>query len=128
MSDRRLLGFLWLAGTIVLWLVLRDLVQWGLVTAGLPNQPLLGKAVPASTVYGALLSIGTAVFLWRHKTSFDFCLETVQETRKVVWPTKQDTRDHTIVVVVTSFIFALFLWGFDQVWKKLFALLLDLDA
>jgi len=128
MSDRRLLGFMWLAGTVVLWLVLRDLVQWGVVTAGLPDRPMLGEAVPASSVYALLLSVGTGVGLWKYPPSFAFCIETVQETRKVVWPTKQETREHTVVVVITSFIFAFFLWSFDQVWKKLFALILDLDA
>ena len=128
MSDRRLLGFLWLVGALALWLVLRDLVQWGLVTAGLPNQGLMGGSVPAAHLYAGIITALTAAICWRHPVVYSFCIETVQETRKVVWPTKQETRDHTIVVVITSFIFAFVLWAFDQVWKKLFALILDLDV
>ena len=128
MSDRRLLGFLWLVGALALWLVLRDLVQWGMVTAGLPNQGFMGGSMPAAYLYAGLATIAVAVGTWRHALVYDFCIETVQETRKVVWPSKEETRDHTIVVVITSFVFAFFLWAFDQVWKKLFALILDLDV
>ena len=128
MSDRRLLGFLWLVGALAVWLVLRDLVQWGMVTAGLPNQGFFGGSLPAAHLYAGLVTIAVAIGTWRHHVIYPFCLETVQETRKVVWPTKQETRDHTVVVVITSFIFAFFLWSFDQVWKKLFAIILDLDA
>jgi preprotein translocase SecE subunit len=127
MSDRRLLGFLWLVAVLALWLVLRDLVQWGLVSAGLPNKGMFGS-IPSAWLYAGIITVVTAVICWRHPVIHSFCIETVQETRKVVWPTKQETRDHTIVVVITSFIFAFILWAFDQVWKKLFALILDLDA
>ena len=128
MSDRRLLGFFWLAGAAVVWLILKDLLGWGMVTAGLANQPVLGEGVSASALYSGIITMVLGIVLWRHRLVFDFCLETVQETRKVVWPTKQETRDHTVVVVITSFIFAFFLWSFDQVWKKLFAVILDLDV
>ena len=128
MSDQRLLGFMWLAGTVLLWLVLRDLVQWGLVTTGLPDRPMLGRAVPASSIYAAAIAAGTALVLWRHPASFGFSIETVQETRKVVWPDKQETQDHTMVVIVTSVIIALMLWGFDQVFKRLFSIILNLGT
>ena len=128
MSDRRLLGFLWLVGALALWLVLRDLVQWGLVASGLPNQSFMDGSVPAAYLYAGLATLAVAIGTWKHEVVYAFCIETVQETRKVVWPTKQETRDHTIVVVITSFIFAFILWGFDQIWKQLFAVILELDA
>jgi preprotein translocase subunit SecE len=128
MSDRRLLGFLWLVGALALWLVLRDLVQWGLVSAGLPNQGFMGGSLSAAYLYAGIATFAVALGTWHHEVVYAFCIETVQETRKVVWPTKQETRDHTVVVVITSFVFAFFLWAFDQVWKKLFAVILDLDV
>ena len=59
---------------------------------------------------------------------FAFCIETVQETRKVVWPTKKETQDHTVVVIITSITIALMLWGFDLVFKRLFKVILDIGA
>jgi len=35
--------------------------------------------------------------------------------RKVVWPTRQETTQTTLIVVVFVFIMALILWGIDSV-------------
>lgn len=125
MSDRRVLGFTWLLLSVCLWLVLRDVTSWAFITFGVAN-PLLGGSLQLSSVVGALLSVVTAVVLWRLPQVFDFCMETVQETRKVVWPTRKETRDHTVIVVITSTIIATMLWGFDLVFKRLFKVILDL--
>ena len=37
------------------------------------------------------------------------------ELKKVVWPTKQQTANNTLVVVVVTIVFAVILWGFDSV-------------
>ena len=37
------------------------------------------------------------------------------EIRKVVWPTRQETTQTTLIVVVFVFIMALILWGIDSV-------------
>jgi preprotein translocase SecE subunit len=128
MSDRRVLGFVWLVAAVCLLLVLRDLLQWAFAISGVANPELLGRTTDVASLAALGLSAITAVLLWRQPKVYEFCIEVVAETRKVVWPTRQETRDHTVVVVITSMVFALLLWGFDQVWKKLFALLLDLDA
>jgi len=125
MSDRRLLGFFWLVGALALWIILGDLIDKGLLFANLANPKLSLGSLETSDLYAAVATIGVAIGTWKHKVVYAFCIETVQETRKVVWPTKQETRDHTVVVVITSFIFAFILWGFDQVWKQLFSLFLE---
>jgi len=125
MSDRRVLGFSWLALSVCLWLVLRDFTSWGFITLGIAN-PLLFGSLQLSAVVGGAATLITAVVLWKRPQVFDFCMETVQETRKVVWPTSKETRDHTVIVVVTSTAIATMLWGFDLVFKRLFKVILDL--
>jgi preprotein translocase subunit SecE len=127
MSDRRVLGFAWLALSGCLWLVLRDLTGWGFLTLGIAN-PVLAGSLSLATVVGTALTVITALILWRMPQVYGFCMETVQETRKVVWPTNQETRDQTLIVVVTSTLIALMLWGFDLVFKRLFKVILDLGA
>ncbi|NTV99019.1 MAG: preprotein translocase subunit SecE [Chlorobiaceae bacterium] len=41
--------------------------------------------------------------------------DVVSEMRKVVWPTKEETRDLTVVVLTVSGILALFTFVVDQV-------------
>ena len=128
MSDRRMLGFFWLFLSVCLLLVMRDIATWGLNTSGIANQELLGGALSMGDAVGGALTLGISVGLWKHPAVLAFCLETVQETRKVVWPTRDETRDHTVVVIVTSIAIAMMLWGFDLVFKRLFGIILNLGA
>lgn len=127
MSDRRVLGFSWLLLSACLWLVLKDVAGWAFITFGIAN-PTFGGAVTLSSLVGGALTVITAVVLWKHEQVFAFCMETVQETRKVVWPTQKETRDHTVVVIITSIALALMLWGFDLVFKRFFGVILNLGA
>ena len=43
-----------------------------------------------------------------------FLRETVDELRKVVWPTPQELYRYTLVVVVTVSVIALFIFGVDS--------------
>jgi preprotein translocase subunit SecE len=49
----------------------------------------------------------------------DFFRETSSEMKKVTWPTRQEVVGTTVVVVVATLIFALYLWGCDVVFFKL---------
>lgn len=128
MGDRRVLGFTWLALALCLAAVLADLSGWAFAQAGIANAELLGGAFDASTILALVLTAVIAVVTWRMPQVYDFCIETVQETRKVVWPTRKETRDQTLVVIVVSIALAMMLWGFDQVWKRLFSVILNMGA
>ena len=47
-----------------------------------------------------------------------FAQEAKNESRKIIWPTRQETVQTTIVVVVMVVISALFLWGVDALLIK----------
>ncbi len=123
MSDRRVLGFAWLALSLCVWLVFRDLFQWSFAAFDIPNQRYLGS-FEASSLLGVAVTAVAAVVSWKHKTIYDFCLETVSETRQVVWPGKAETRESTVIVVVVSVLMSLVLGGFDLVWSKLMKFIL----
>ena len=44
----------------------------------------------------------------------NYFVETQLEVRKIVWPTRQETVQTTIIVVVTVIVVALLLWGVDS--------------
>ena len=48
-----------------------------------------------------------------------FLREVVVETKKVTWPTKQEVINTTVVVIVASFIFGIYLYLCDLVFFKL---------
>ncbi len=118
MSDRRVLGFAWLALAMLTWLVLADFFQWSFATFDIPNQRYLGS-FEASALLGVGATMVAAMVTWKNKTIYEFCLETVSETRQVVWPSRNETRENTVIVVVVSVIMSIVLGAFDLVWAKL---------
>ena len=65
----------------------------------------------------ALLSIVAAVILQTRlgKQALNFARESRMELRKVYWPTRQETMQTTLFVVVMVVVLALILWGADSV-------------
>jgi preprotein translocase subunit SecE len=45
----------------------------------------------------------------------DFWRETNAEMKKVTWPTRNEVVGTTVVVLIATLVFALYLWGADQV-------------
>jgi preprotein translocase subunit SecE len=48
----------------------------------------------------------------------EFFRDTTGEMKKVTWPTKNEVVGTTVVVIVSTIVFALFLWGCDVVFYK----------
>jgi preprotein translocase subunit SecE len=63
-------------------------------------------------------------------TSFftKFLPEVVAEMRKVTFPSRQEVFGTTGVVLITSFIFAVYLWGVDVVILRVYEWLFQMTA
>jgi preprotein translocase subunit SecE len=55
---------------------------------------------------------------------FTLLREAVVEIRRVVWPTRQETVQTTLIVVAFVFVMALILWGLDAAFGKLISLII----
>ena len=53
----------------------------------------------------------------------DFWREMIAEMKKVTWPTRPEVMGTTVVVLIATVVFALYLWGCDLVFYKLTDLL-----
>jgi preprotein translocase SecE subunit len=58
----------------------------------------------------------------------EFIPEVISEMRKVTFPSMQEVRGTTLVVIITSFIFATYLWIADLIIVRLYQGLMDLTA
>ena len=90
-----------------------------LVVAGIGGFYYLQESatVIRLAVFLAGLAAGTAV-LWTTapgQTFFSFAQESAAETRKVVWPTRNETLQATGIVFVFVVIMALFMWLVDGI-------------
>lgn len=61
-----------------------------------------------------LVAVAIALQTTQGKTFLGFAKESRIEIRKVVWPTQQETRQTTLVVVAIVLIAALILWALDS--------------
>ena len=64
--------------------------------------------VLALVLIGVALTTDLGRFLWK------FMKESRQELRKVVWPTRQETTQTTMIIIVIVCILSLVLWGVDS--------------
>ena len=53
----------------------------------------------------------------------DFWREMTAEMKKVTWPTRPEVVGTTVVVLIATLVFALYLWGCDLIFYKLTDLL-----
>ena len=63
-----------------------------------------------------------SVFGWgprKFKELRDFLSEVRSELKKVTWPSWQEVRSTTIVVIATTFFFGFYLWGLDLVFSEM---------
>lgn len=49
------------------------------------------------------------------KIFLNFAKEARTEVRKVVWPTRQETQQTTIIIIIATIIMGLILWGLDAI-------------
>ena len=69
----------------------------------------------------AALAVLSAAFTEKGKTFIGFAKDARLEVRKVVWPTRQETVQTTLIILAVSAICGLVLWGLDGIFVRLIA-------
>ncbi|MDF2940337.1 MAG: preprotein translocase subunit SecE [Gammaproteobacteria bacterium] len=75
----------------------------------------------AAMIIAGIVALLIAKSTQKGERAWAFILETRIEMRKVVWPTRQETVQTTMVVIAIVVVMSLILWGVDS----LFALLIS---
>lgn len=95
------------------WLVVVALVVVGVVgNQYYSAQPILYRVLVLLLLAGAAAFVGLQT--GRGKAFFVLAKEARAEIRKVVWPTRQETTQTTLIVVAVVLVMALLLWGLDS--------------
>lgn len=113
-----------------------DMLKWLVVIA------LLGGLVTANTMYGeisvlyrALAAVAVVViagFIAATTTKgsafLTFAKESRMEVRKVVWPSRQEANQTTLIVLLATLVMALILWGIDGIMVRLVSFITGIGA
>lgn len=95
------------------WLAVVVLVVVGVVgNQYYSAQPILYRVLALLAIAAVAAFIGLQT--GKGKAFFVLAKEARAEIRKVVWPTRQETTQTTLIVVAVVLVMALLLWGLDS--------------
>lgn len=94
-------------------------------TAALSEVAIVGAHITLTTVLALAATAALVGWLYRKKEYYGYISEVIIELKKVTWPSMSETKRSTIIVVVFSIVLSLYLWGMDQVWKRVTDLILS---
>lgn len=77
----------------------------------LADYPLVVRVV--TVLAGTVAAVAVMLTTAEGQVAFNFAREAVVETRKVVWPTREETVRTTLIVFVVVVLIAIFLWIVD---------------
>jgi len=109
-----------------------DLLKWflvfSLVAVGVVGNYYFSTESPLyralALVALSVVAITIAFQTTTGRSFFQLIKEARTEIRKVVWPTRAETGQTTLIVVAVVFIMALVLWGLDSLFSWLVSLLI----
>lgn len=101
------------------------IVTFALLAAAVVGNYLYGEMSvvlrAAGVVALIIAALGVAATTTKGKAAIAFARESRMEVRKVVWPTRQETMQTTLIVLAVSIVMALTLWGIDGIMVRLVA-------
>jgi len=98
-------------------------IMWFLVALMISGVFVANVFLPEQTnalrllwnLIAGLIVLGLASFTQKGKRAWAFAKDARVELRKVIWPTRQETIQSTVMIIVVVVVTALFLWGIDSV-------------
>ncbi len=123
--NRRWVAMAYFSFGLLLWVLVDKFLSWTMAIVGLDqyNYEMAGERFTLTTLIGLLLAGTSVIMAWRSPRLSTLSNEVVVELKKVTWPTAQETRGATVVVIITVFIMAIFLGLFDFLWSSFLDLL-----
>ena len=110
MGERKYVHLMFIAGGMVMAYVLVQTTDW---VWGYFQKPEPVRVFLTGVVLAGLLTF----LMWRSPRYFALGSEIVSELRKVTWPTRKETSQATVVVIILVIIRALILGFFDFFWS-----------
>ncbi|ENM5740271.1 preprotein translocase subunit SecE [Vibrio mimicus] len=105
--------------------ILKWVITFVLLVAAVVGNYLYGELSVVARAAGVIVliaaALGVAATTTKGKEAIVFARESRMEVRKVVWPTRQETMQTTLIVLAVSIVMALALWGIDGIMVRLVA-------
>ena len=102
---------------VILGLSLAHGLQWIWTEFGLTDPFIFGvRDLPLTSVLGYGLAAAAGFFVLKHGKTHALAVEIVDELARVTWPSREETGNATVVVIVTVLVCSVYLGVFDAFW------------
>lgn len=102
---------------VILGLALAHGLQWIWTEFGLTDPFVFGvRDLPLTTVLGYGIAVAAGAFVLKNGTTHALAVEIVDELARVTWPSREETGNATVVVIVTVLVCSVYLGVFDAFW------------
>lgn len=120
MNLQRFVNIGYVVSGLLAWVLSAALFGWvmDLISREL-DKPLIGTGFCRSDLLGLMVGAAVGIALKLNKVVNSWALEVANELKKVTWPSWDETKMSTVVVIVTSIILAIILGLFDMIWAFL---------
>jgi preprotein translocase subunit SecE len=108
--DKKWTHVLFAVGAILLAWVFSKTGEWVWGYFGKPNGMMLGGIA-------VVLAGAVAWVCWQNEEVFGLANEAMTELSKVTWPSREETFNSTIIVIITTIIASIILGLFDGIWS-----------
>lgn len=81
-----------------------------------------------AVIVAAVIAGAIALQTNKGRQALEFASESRTEVRKVVWPTRQEATQTTLIVLAVTAIMALVLWGLDGILVRVVAFITDVKV
>lgn len=123
MSVARYVNLSFVAAGLLAYLVLSELFSFVIELFGTgANIALIGTNFRLGDLLGMVAGILVGLYMKRSEKISTFAMEVGNELSKVTWPTWEQTKKATIVVIIVTLIIAAILGLLDMVWGALSSL------
>lgn len=96
---------------------------WDRVDA-LKDISIVGNTITLTTILGVVLGVGLTYWAYKREDYRTYVSEVVIELHKVTWPSREETKRSTLIVIGFTIVVSLYLAGIDRVFSYLTDLIL----
>ena len=92
------------------------------ISSGDSSQEVVSEGIPFSYILLAVLIVAVFVLLWttgKIEAIKKYLHETREQLRKATWPTREELKQHIVVVMLSSLLLAVFTVIADQIVREL---------
>lgn len=104
---------------LIAFVVLDKSLFWAWEVFDQANISVLGRYITLTRLLAMIGGVGFTFWFYRKEGVFAYMSEVVAELKKVQWPSMDETKRSTVVVIAFTILLSAFLAFFDWIWKYL---------